>query len=131
MANRYPTMEILVNGARGTRRRGPGMCKACNRKIFWVATARKKAMPFDDVPEVIALNGDLETVSTAGVHWSTCPNSKDFKPKKTEAARPAQPASSADWSRNCPNCGQTPVVEETGLCGPCTFGEAETADGNW
>jgi len=57
------------------------------------------------------------------------PRRKDRKQKK--AKRPAQPAISANWSRNCSNCGQTPVVEETGLCGPCTFGEADTADGNW
>jgi ribosomal protein L37E len=36
-----------------------------------------------------------------------------------------------DYSRNCEVCGQTPVVNATGLCGPCTFGEAETANGNW
>lgn len=37
----------------------------------------------------------------------------------------------ADWSRSCENCGEKPVVNQTGLCGPCTFGEAETANGNW
>jgi len=36
-----------------------------------------------------------------------------------------------DWSRKCEVCGQSPVVIETGLCGPCTFGEADTAGGNW
>lgn len=36
-----------------------------------------------------------------------------------------------DWSRKCENCGQTPVVNATGLCGPCTFGESDTAHGNW
>jgi hypothetical protein len=36
-----------------------------------------------------------------------------------------------DWNHQCENCGATPVVPETGLCGPCTFGEAETANGNW
>ena len=38
---------------------------------------------------------------------------------------------SGDWSRKCEVCGAVPVVEETGMCGPCTFGEAETANGNW
>lgn len=37
----------------------------------------------------------------------------------------------ADWTRSCENCGGVPVVPETGLCGPCTFGEADTADGEW
>jgi hypothetical protein len=36
-----------------------------------------------------------------------------------------------DWSRKCENCGETPVVNATGLCGPCTFGESDTAHGNW
>ena len=36
-----------------------------------------------------------------------------------------------DWGRKCENCGATPVVNATGLCGPCTFGEAATAGGNW
>lgn len=36
-----------------------------------------------------------------------------------------------DWTRTCPNCDESPVVPETGLCGPCTFGEADTANGNW
>lgn len=36
-----------------------------------------------------------------------------------------------DWTNDCEVCGATPVVPATGLCGPCTFGEAETAGGNW
>lgn len=38
---------------------------------------------------------------------------------------------SPDWTRKCENCGETPVVPATGMCGPCTFGEAEAARGNW
>ncbi len=26
---------------------------------------------------------------------------------------------------------ETILVEETGLCGPCCFGEADTINGNW
>jgi hypothetical protein len=37
----------------------------------------------------------------------------------------------ADWDRKCEVCGASPVVNATGLCGPCTFGEANTANGNW
>lgn len=37
----------------------------------------------------------------------------------------------ADWTRECEVCGQTPVVNMTGMCGPCTFGEADTIGGNW
>lgn len=36
-----------------------------------------------------------------------------------------------DWESACEVCGATPIVPITGLCGPCTFGEAETAGGNW
>ena len=36
-----------------------------------------------------------------------------------------------DWTRKCEVCGAEPVVNITGLCGPCTFGESETMGGNW
>lgn len=32
----------------------------------------------------------------------------------------------------CDVCqNETILVAETGMCGPCTFGEAETVNGNW
>jgi hypothetical protein len=36
-----------------------------------------------------------------------------------------------DWITPCEICGEVPTVPATGMCGPCTFGEAETAGGNW
>ncbi len=36
-----------------------------------------------------------------------------------------------DWGRKCEVCKASPIVPVTGMCGPCTFGEADTADGNW
>lgn len=36
-----------------------------------------------------------------------------------------------DWNTPCQNCGQLPTVHATELCGPCCFGEAATAGGNW
>lgn len=36
-----------------------------------------------------------------------------------------------DWTKKCEVCDATPIVPLTGLCGPCTFGEAETAGGKW
>lgn len=36
-----------------------------------------------------------------------------------------------DWEKSCENCGAVPVHKVTGMCGPCTFGEAETINGNW
>jgi hypothetical protein len=36
-----------------------------------------------------------------------------------------------DWLKKCSVCGGTPILPLTGLCGPCTFGESDTAEGNW
>lgn len=36
-----------------------------------------------------------------------------------------------DDEGECEVCGSSPIVPITGMCGPCTFGEAETIDGNW
>lgn len=36
-----------------------------------------------------------------------------------------------DWTRECGLCGESPVVPITSMCGPCTFGDADTAGGNW
>lgn len=35
------------------------------------------------------------------------------------------------WDKMCSNCKATPTVGATGMCGPCTFGEAKTVDGRW
>lgn len=36
-----------------------------------------------------------------------------------------------NWNVPCMNCALTPTVGDTALCGPCYFGEADTAMGNW
>lgn len=36
-----------------------------------------------------------------------------------------------NWGTPCQVCDALPTVMDTGLCGPCCFGEAETAGGNW
>ena len=36
-----------------------------------------------------------------------------------------------DWTGTCEVCGASPIVPATGMCGPCTFGEADTVNGNW
>jgi hypothetical protein len=41
------------------------------------------------------------------------------------------PDTEPNWGRRCEVCGETPVVPLTGMCGPCTFGEADTVGGNW
>lgn len=34
------------------------------------------------------------------------------------------------WGK-CESCGQEQPLTEVGMCGPCTFGEADTVNGNW
>ena len=41
------------------------------------------------------------------------------------------PDTDPDWEGECEVCGASPIVPVTGLCGPCTFGEADTIGGNW
>ena len=36
-----------------------------------------------------------------------------------------------DWGGKCTVCKQSPIVPITGMCGPCSFGEADTNGGNW
>lgn len=36
-----------------------------------------------------------------------------------------------NYDVSCCVCGEKPTVLNTELCGPCCFGEAETANGNW
>lgn len=60
------------------------------------------------------------------------------KPKHTQKQKPVQDEcvhadtfAEPDWEDECSNCGMSPTVPETGMCGPCTFGEADTIGGNW
>lgn len=53
---------------------------------------------------------------------------KEVAPKARELKKREQ---EPDWSKKCEVCGQSPIVPATGMCGPCTFGEADTAGGNW
>lgn len=55
-----------------------------------------------------------------------CPNCNEPNDKKGHCS-----CTRPDWNGECMNCGSTPVVPATGLCGPCTFGEADTLGGNW
>ena len=36
-----------------------------------------------------------------------------------------------NWDVKCQNCEAVPTVHPFRLCGPCCFGEADTAGGNW
>ncbi len=46
-------------------------------------------------------------------------------------AKHPNPETDPDWTGKCENCGESPIVPSTGMCGPCTFGEASTVAGNW
>jgi hypothetical protein len=46
--------------------------------------------------------------------------------------KPLDPTSDEpNYEWECEVCGQIPVHPLTGMCGPCTFGEADTVGGNW
>lgn len=51
--------------------------------------------------------------------------------REKEAAMKYEAENAPDWSRTCKSCGATPVHPISGMCGPCTFGEASTAGGEW
>lgn len=54
-----------------------------------------------------------------------------FRAKKAKVKEPKMQDGDKDWLHECDNCGAVPTVYPTGLCGPCCFGEANTAGGNW
>lgn len=49
----------------------------------------------------------------------------DLRPKRSD------PEMEPDWSGKCSVCDESPTVPFSGMCGPCTFGEASTLGGNW
>jgi hypothetical protein len=56
---------------------------------------------------------------------------KKIRAKLRELRRPELKPGAKDWKTECMVCGSLPTVHPTGLCGPCCFGEADTAGGNW
>ena len=52
---------------------------------------------------------------------------RDTKPYTKREIRDYRP----DWQAKCENCGSSPTVPVTGMCGPCTFGEADMVGGGW
>lgn len=63
--------------------------------------------------------------------WQWARDRLDRPERMNENQEDKDPDTEPDWSSTCDNCGESPVVPCTGMCGPCTFGEAETAGGNW
>lgn len=67
---------------------------------------------------------------------SKIPGSEQRRRKRAKATvsiggSSSDPRVAPDWSKTCEVCGGTPILPSTGLCGPCTFGDASTANGNW
>ncbi len=62
-----------------------------------------------------------------------CPACYQAKIKREQAPSEAETrdAFKKNWKKKCVSCGAKPTVGNTDLCGPCCFGEAETAGGNW
>lgn len=59
-------------------------------------------------------------------------NEKHQRASAKQAVRnETKPNTDPNWEGKCEVCGQSPVVGDLGLCGPCCFGEADTIGGNW
>ena len=56
---------------------------------------------------------------------------RDGSRRGAEVIEPDDPRVQPDWDGECFVCGKSPTLPLTGMCGPCTFGEADTAGGNW
>ena len=73
---------------------------------------------------------DFETDNPNAFHVHCVENKHGLDEEHGSPIVPIE-SSEPDWEGQCENCGQSPTHPLTGLCGPCTFGEAETAGGNW
>lgn len=51
--------------------------------------------------------------------------------KKQQPNKEKDEDTEPDWETKCEVCGMVPTLPITGMCGPCTWGEAETIGGNW
>lgn len=60
----------------------------------------------------------------AGPHAAGCANAETAKPKPKAKASPIPTTLTWDWDGRCVVCGTYPVVVQTGMCRPCTFGVA-------
>jgi ribosomal protein L37E len=56
---------------------------------------------------------------------------RDEKPVVKGGVVQNECADEPNWKKACESCGAKPTHPSTDMCGPCTFGEADTAGGNW
>jgi len=54
-------------------------------------------------------------------------NRRNKRARVAKARSATEPGMQPDWTGKCDVCGQQPIVPLTGMCGPCSFGEAEAA----
>lgn len=79
---------------------------------------------------------NLPSRGFTGEEWGNGTAQKFFQRQYKEAVAKKDsgrevPQMAPDWFGQCSVCGQSPTVPETGMCGPCTFGESDTIGGNW
>lgn len=56
-------------------------------------------------------------------------NQLEQESRKIDLKRSKEPGK---YFGKCDSCGsKTVLMKETGMCGPCSTGEADTANGNW
>lgn len=56
---------------------------------------------------------------------------KEEASKEREELAADDPRVQPDWETPCIVCDALPTLPLTEMCGPCTFGEADTVGGNW
>lgn len=95
---------------------------------------RGKDVPHVDGCEVAALHARRRdccgtTPGRRQPHRPDCPNEAE-RLRSLDDPR-GTPDTTPDWSAKCQVCDASPVMPATGMCGPCTTGEADTIGGNW
>lgn len=58
-------------------------------------------------------------------------SSKNEPTVKQATPEPVQQVGTQNYVVKCCVCGAKPTVADTGLCGPCCTGEADTVGGDW
>lgn len=115
------------------RKRGPSdgeiyeaVSRKANPELFAAvdeAIAKSINRPGSEtVPRVVKVNGDKPDLYAACARIILEIEAEDRAKLKN---------GDKDWATPCMNCEALPTVHPVQLCGPCCWGEAETAGGNW
>lgn len=77
------------------------------------------------------LKGNPHSIFNLVIRLSNGEKQSDLEREIEEIGKERAKEEGKLWGE-CDVCDQeTVIVEETGMCGPCTFGEAETYNGNF